>query len=65
MMKPGDLYEFYIPDHLAYAAFGSKFIPPYEPLIFEVELLDFWETPQSDNVYVKILQKQNVRLPGS
>ena len=40
-------------------------IPPFEPLIFEVEVLDFWETPQTDNVYVAIVQHGGVRLPGS
>jgi len=65
LMKSGDLYEFYIPDHLAYGSRGSKMIPPFEPLIFEIELLDFWETPQTDNVYVAIVQHGVVRLPGS
>lgn len=65
MMRPGDIYEFYIPDHLAYGSRGSKFIGSYEPLIFEVELLDFWETPQSDNIYVRLMQTQNIRMPWS
>ncbi len=40
LMKPGAKYQFFIPQELAYGAQGSgNSIPPYSPLIFEVELL--------------------------
>ena len=42
-MTRGSVYEFYIPPHLGYGEKGSKFIPAHEPLIFTVQLLDFWK----------------------
>ena len=43
-MKRGTTYEFYIPPHLAYSEDGSgSLIPPHEPLIFRVKLIDFWK----------------------
>ena len=39
LMKPGAKYRFLIPSHLAYGARGTRGIPPYSTLIFEVELL--------------------------
>jgi FKBP-type peptidyl-prolyl cis-trans isomerase len=38
-MSVGSKYRFYIPSGLAYGPQGSGPIPPYSPLIFEVELL--------------------------
>ena len=40
-MKVGDKWTLYIPSDLAYGAMGSPpSIPPFEPLTFEVELLE-------------------------
>jgi len=41
-MTRGSEFEFYVPPHLGYGERGSKFIPPHEPLIFKVKLVDFW-----------------------
>ena len=41
LMTPGSKYKFYIPQDLGYGPRGSGAqIPPYSPLIFEVELLE-------------------------
>ena len=39
LMKEGAKYEFYIPFNLAYGPAGTRGIPPYSTLIFEVELI--------------------------
>jgi len=39
LMSPGDKYRFYIPSRLAYGSEGTKTVPPYSPLIFEIEVL--------------------------
>ena len=39
LMSPGDKYRFYIPSRLAYGSQGIKSVPPYSPLIFEIEVL--------------------------
>ena len=39
LMKEGAKYEFYIPYDLAYGPSGTRGIPPYSTLIFEVELI--------------------------
>jgi FKBP-type peptidyl-prolyl cis-trans isomerase len=40
LMNTGSKYKFYIPSELGYGSRGAGPIPPYSPLIFEVELLD-------------------------
>jgi FKBP-type peptidyl-prolyl cis-trans isomerase len=39
LMSEGASYRFYIPSDLAYGPQGYSSIPPYSPLIFEVELI--------------------------
>jgi FKBP-type peptidyl-prolyl cis-trans isomerase len=39
LMSVGSSYKFYIPSELGYGPEGAGPIPPYSPLIFEVELL--------------------------
>ena len=40
LMTVGSKYKFYIPQELGYGSQQAGSIPPYSPLIFEVELLD-------------------------
>lgn len=40
LMKPGAVFEFYIPPHLAYGEQGNQRIAPNSLLIFEVELIE-------------------------
>ncbi|MEN8928508.1 MAG: FKBP-type peptidyl-prolyl cis-trans isomerase [Flavobacteriales bacterium] len=40
LMPVGSKWELYIPYNLAYGERGSQSIPPYSPLVFQVELLD-------------------------
>lgn len=45
LMSIGSKYRFYIPSALGYGPEGREgFIPPYAPLIFEVELLEIKDT---------------------
>ncbi|MDR2258454.1 MAG: FKBP-type peptidyl-prolyl cis-trans isomerase, partial [Treponema sp.] len=39
LMSEGASYRFYIPSDLAYGPQGRPSIPPYSPLIFDVELI--------------------------
>ena len=42
MMKKGGKATLLIPSHLAYGERGAgELIPPFTPLVFEVELVDF------------------------
>lgn len=38
LMEAGSIYRFYFPSKLAFGANGSVHIPPYTPVIYEVEL---------------------------
>ena len=40
LMVVGDKFKLFIPQELAYGANGAGTIPPYSPLVFEVEVLD-------------------------
>ena len=40
LMTPGSKYKFYIPYDLAYGENGNGAIPPFAPLIFEIELIE-------------------------
>ncbi|MCW0484156.1 FKBP-type peptidyl-prolyl cis-trans isomerase [Prolixibacteraceae bacterium A06] len=42
-LKEGDEGLFLIPSHLAYGVNGSGSIPPYSPLVFEIELKSIYE----------------------
>ena len=39
LMSPGAKYQFTVPYHLAYGERGSRSIPPFATLIFEIELV--------------------------
>ena len=41
LMKPGELFRFFIPYQLAYGPRGNSGIPPYSCLVFDVELFGF------------------------
>jgi FKBP-type peptidyl-prolyl cis-trans isomerase FkpA len=45
LMKKGGKAMLIIPSSLGYGPNGSGAIPPYSPLVFEVELIDFKEAP--------------------
>ncbi|MCO6472926.1 MAG: FKBP-type peptidyl-prolyl cis-trans isomerase [Melioribacteraceae bacterium] len=52
MMKPGSIYEVYVPDTLGYGKKGAKGIEPGEAIIYELEMIS-WEPnlppkPKSD-----------------
>ena len=51
LMKKGGKATLLIPSALAYGAYGSgDRIPPYSPLVFEVELLDIMPAPPAQQV---------------
>ena len=39
LMRPGDVWELYLPSYLAYGAAGKSYIPPDSTLVFRVELV--------------------------
>ena len=45
LMKPGDVWELYLPPELGYGEQGKGPIPPNSALIFKVELLDVFPHP--------------------
>jgi FKBP-type peptidyl-prolyl cis-trans isomerase FklB len=45
LMKPGDVWELYIPPELGYGENGKGPIPPNSALIFKIELLDVFPHP--------------------
>ncbi len=40
-MKPGDVWELYVPPAMGYGEMGAGEIPPNSVLIFKIELVDF------------------------
>lgn len=42
LMQTGSVYRFYLPSELAYGAKGSEGIPPFTPMIYEVEVLEMY-----------------------
>lgn len=43
LMNAGSHYRFYFPNQLAYGASGSDIVPPYTPVIYEVELQEIYK----------------------
>ncbi|MCR4659184.1 MAG: FKBP-type peptidyl-prolyl cis-trans isomerase [Bacteroidales bacterium] len=43
LMQAGSKYRFYFPYQLAFGAAGSSSVPPYTPLIYEVELHEIYK----------------------
>lgn len=42
MMNAGSIYRFYFPQHTAFGKFGDKNIPPYTPIVYEVEVHELY-----------------------
>jgi FKBP-type peptidyl-prolyl cis-trans isomerase len=45
MMKKGGKAQLIVPSSLAYGPQGQRNIPPYSPLVFDIELLDVTSGP--------------------
>lgn len=45
MMSVGSVYEFYLPNHLAFGPQGAGSIPPYSPIVFKIDLMDVVSMP--------------------
>lgn len=43
MMQAGSLYRFYLPNEMAYGAKGNNDIPPFTPMIYEIELQEIYK----------------------
>lgn len=60
LMKPGAVFEVYVPPQLGYGAKGVKGkVPPNSPLIFNVELVDI--VPRPDDTDTNILEREDVQ----
>jgi FKBP-type peptidyl-prolyl cis-trans isomerase len=44
-MRPGDVWQVWIPPEFAYGAKGKETVPPQAILVFRIELLEVLETP--------------------
>ena len=42
LMNAGSIYRFYFPQKLAFGASGSEGVPPYTPVLYEVELHEIY-----------------------
>ncbi len=42
LMNAGSIYRFYFPQHTAFGRYGDKNIPPYTPIIYEVEVHELY-----------------------
>jgi FKBP-type peptidyl-prolyl cis-trans isomerase len=57
LMSEGSIYKFYIPSRLAYGEQGGgDIIPPFSPLIFQVELLEMLDSmpEEEDDFYFSL-----------
>jgi FKBP-type peptidyl-prolyl cis-trans isomerase len=62
LMSVGSKYRFYIPSNLGYGQEGIQgVIPPYSPLIFNVELLEI----MNDNPFSEMFQQQDDQLESA
>ena len=43
LMNAGSIYRLYIPNQMAFGAAGTRDIPPYTPVIYEVELHEVYD----------------------
>jgi FKBP-type peptidyl-prolyl cis-trans isomerase len=50
MMRKGGKAKFVVPSAIAYGPTGRQGIPPYSPLYFEVELIDFSAGPPPEEM---------------
>ncbi len=44
-MRPGDVWQVWLPPEFAYGAKGKETVPPLAVLVFKIELLEVLETP--------------------
>lgn len=43
LMTPGSTYRFYFPSEMAFGSQGTESVPPYTPLVYEVEVHDIYD----------------------